>query len=416
MTPGSRSKLLDFFTSWRMLVVLLLGFSSGLPLALTATTLQAWMKSENADLAVIGLFSLVALPYGLKVLWAPAMDRFVPPFLGRRRGWMLLSQIALVVTVAAMAFSNPVTSPVVTAALAFLTAFFSASQDIVVDAYRTDLAENEEIGPAAALYITGYRFGMLTSGAVALILSDHLSWRVVYLLMAAAMLIGIIATLFAPEPVVAAKPPRTITEAVVLPFAEYFRRQGALEMLGFIVLYKLDVVIAMAMTTPFLLDLGFTKTDIGAVTKGFGLVATIIGTLAGGALMVKLGLKRSLWTFGLSQGISGLSFMLLAHVGHDYPTMVAAITIESFCSGMGTAAFTAFLMSICDKRFTATQYALLTSVMGLSRVIGSAPTGYLAKALGWEQYFLLSVLAMIPGLVLLTRYSKWRLAPSVQEH
>jgi PAT family beta-lactamase induction signal transducer AmpG len=399
-----------------MLVVLLLGFSSGLPLALTATTLQAWMKSENADLAVIGLFSLVALPYGLKVLWAPAMDRFVPPFLGRRRGWMLLSQIALVVTVAAMAFSNPVTSPVVTAALAFLTAFFSASQDIVVDAYRTDLAENEEIGPAAALYITGYRFGMLTSGAVALILSDHLSWRVVYLLMAAAMLIGIIATLFAPEPVVAAKPPRTITEAVVLPFAEYFRRQGALEMLGFIVLYKLDVVIAMAMTTPFLLDLGFTKTDIGAVTKGFGLVATIIGTLAGGALMVKLGLKRSLWTFGLSQGISGLSFMLLAHVGHDYPTMVAAITIESFCSGMGTAAFTAFLMSICDKRFTATQYALLTSVMGLSRVIGSAPTGYLAKALGWEQYFLLSVLAMIPGLVLLTRYSKWRLAPSVQEH
>jgi PAT family beta-lactamase induction signal transducer AmpG len=414
MTPGSRSKLLDFFTSWRMLVVLLLGFSSGLPLALTATTLQAWMKSENADLAVIGLFSLVALPYGLKVLWAPAMDRFIPAFLGRRRGWMLLSQIALVMSIAAMAFSNPVRSPVVTAVLAFLTAFFSASQDIVVDAYRTDLAKSEEIGPAAALYITGYRFGMLTSGAVALILSDHLSWRVVYLLMAAAMVIGIIATLFAPEPMVAAKPPRTITEAVVLPFAEYFRRQGALEMLAFIVLYKLDVVIAMAMTTPFLLDLGFTKTDIGAVTKGFGLVATIVGTLAGGALMVKLGLKRSLWTFGLSQGISGFSFMLLAHVGHDYPTMVAAITIESFCSGMGTAAFTAFLMSICDKRFTATQYALFTSVMGLSRVIGSAPTGYLAKALGWEQYFLLSVLAMIPGLVLLTRYSKWRLASSVQ--
>jgi len=170
----------------------------------------------------------------------------------------------------------------------------------------------------------------------------------------------------------------------------------------------------MAMTTPFLLDIGFSKTDIGAVTKGFGLIATILGTLAGGALMVKLGLKRSLWTFGLSQGISGLSFMLLAHVGHDYPTMVAAITIESFCSGMGTAAFTAFLMSICDKRFTATQYALFTSVMGLSRVIGSAPTGYLAKAFGWEQYFLLSVLAMVPGLLLLTRYSKWRFAASVQ--
>ena len=414
MASRPRSTLLDFFTSWRMFVVLLLGFSSGLPLALTATTLQAWMKSENADLTVIGLFSLVALPYGLKVLWAPAMDRFIPPFLGRRRGWMLLSQIALVVTIAAMAFSNPVRFPAVMAVLAFLTAFFSASQDIVVDAYRTDLAKSEEVGPAAALYITGYRFGMLTSGAVALILSDHLSWQLVYLLMAAAMAIGIVASILAPEPAEAASAPRTIAEAVVLPFAEYFRRQGALEMLGFIVLYKLDVVIAMAMTTPFLLDLGFTKTDIGAVTKGFGLVATIVGTLAGGALMVKLGLKRSLWTFGLSQGISGLSFMLLAHVGNDYPTMVAAITIESFCSGMGTAAFTAFLMSICDKRFTATQYALFTSVMGLSRVIGSAPTGYLAKAFGWEQYFLLSVLAMIPGLVLLTRYSKWRLAASAK--
>ena len=408
MTPLRQAKVLGLFTSWRMLVVLLLGFSSGLPLALTATTLQAWMKSENADLTVIGLFSLVALPYGLKVLWAPAMDRFIPPFLGRRRGWMLLSQIALVCTIAAMAFSNPVRFPAMTALLAFLVAFFSASQDIVVDAYRTDLAKKEEVGPSAALYITGYRFGMLTSGAVALILSDHLSWQMVYLLMAAAMTVGIVASVFAPEPTEPAKLPRTLTEAVVLPFVEYFRRQGALEVLAFIILYKIDVVIAMAMTTPFLLDLGFTKTDIGAVTKGFGLVATILGTLAGGALMVKLGLKRSLWTFGLSQGISGLSFMWLAHVGHDYPMMVIAITIESFCSGMGTAAFTAFLMSICDKRFTATQYALFTSVMGLSRVIGSAPTGYIAKALGWEQYFLLSVLAMAPGLLLLTRYSTWK--------
>jgi MFS transporter, PAT family, beta-lactamase induction signal transducer AmpG len=409
-----KSNVLGVFITWRMAVVLLLGFSSGLPLALTATTLQAWMKSENVDLTVIGLFSLVGLPYGLKFIWAPAMDRFIPPFLGRRRGWMLISQIALIVTIAAMAFSSPVRLPVVTAVIAVLIAFFSASQDIVVDAYRTDLAEPEEIGPAASLYITGYRIGMLVSGAVALILSDHLSWQVVYLVMAAAMGIGVVATLSAPEPKTAAKPPQTITEAVVLPFVEYFRRKGAFEVLGFIILYKIDVVIAMAMTTPFLLELGFTKTDIGAVTKGFGLVATIAGTLAGGAVMVKLGIKRSLWLFGLSQGISGLSFMLLAHVGHDYPMMVTAIAIESFCSGMGTAAFTAFMMSICDKRFTATQYAIFTSVMGLSRVIGSAPTGYLAKALGWEQYFLLSVLAMAPGLLLLTRYSKWRLAETTK--
>jgi len=409
-----KSNVLGVFLTWRMAVVLLLGFSSGLPLALTATTLQAWMKSENVDLTVIGLFSLVGLPYGLKFLWAPVMDRFVPPFLGRRRGWMLISQIALIVTIAAMAFSSPVRLPVLTAVIAVLIAFFSASQDIVVDAYRTDLAEQEEIGPAASLYITGYRLGMLMSGAVALILSDHLSWQVVYLLMAAAMGIGVVATLSAPEPKTAAKPPQTIAEAVVLPFVEYFRRKGAFEVLGFIILYKIDVVIAMAMTTPFLLELGFTKTDIGAVTKGFGLVATIAGTLAGGAVMVKLGIKRSLWLFGLSQGISGLSFMLLAHVGHDYPMMVTAIAVESFCSGMGTAAFTAFMMSICDKRFTATQYALFTSVMGLSRVIGSAPTGYLAKALGWENYFLLSVLAMAPGLLLLTRYSKWRLVETTK--
>src|SRR6266496_676799 len=339
------------------------------------------MKSENVELTVIGLFSLVGLPYALKFLWAPVMDRFVPPLLGRRRGWMLLSQMALIVAISALAFSSPVHFPALTAAIAMLTAFFSASQDIVVDAYRTDLAEKEEVGPAASLYITGYRLGMLVSGALALILSDHLSWQIVYLVMATAMGIGVVATLLAPEPKTAGKPPQTIREAVVLPFVEYFRRKGAVEVLGFIILYKIDVVIAMAMTTPFLLELGFTKTDIGAVTKGVGLIATILGTLAGGAFMVKLGIQRSLWTFGLSQGISGLAFMLLAHVGHDYPMMVAAIAIENFCSGMGTAAFTAFMMSLCDKRFTATQYALLTSLMGLSRIIGGAPSGYLATLL-----------------------------------
>ena len=399
-----------------MAAVLLLGFSSGLPLALTGTTLQAWMKSENVDLTVIGLFSLVGLPYGLKFVWAPLMDRYIPPFLGRRRGWILVSQVALIAAITAMAFSSPAHSPALTAAIAVLIAFFSASQDIVVDAYRTDLAEQEEVGPAAALYIAGYRIALLVSGAIALILSDHMTWQAVYLLMAAAMGIGIVTAMFAPEPKEAGKPPQTLVQAVVLPFVEYFKRTGALEILAFIVLYKIDVVIAMAMTTPFLLELGFTKTDIGAVTKGFGLAATIVGTLAGGALMMRLGMRLSLWTFGLSQGISGLSFMLLAHLGHHYPMMVAAIAIENFCSGMGTAAFTAFMMSLCDKRFTATQYALLTSLMGLSRVIGGAPTGFLAMAVGWEQYFFISVLAMAPGLLLLTRYSKWRLAESSSCH
>jgi len=406
--------ILRAFTTWRMAVILLLGFSSGIPLALTGTTLQAWMKSEGADLTVIGLFSLVGLPYVLKFLCAPLMDRYIPPFLGRRLGWILLSQVALVVAIIAMAFTSPVALPVAAAVIAVLISFFSASQDIVVDAYRTDLAETDEVGPAASLYIAGYRIALLVSGALALILADHLPWRTVYLLMAATMTIGILATLFAPEPKTPGTPPQSIAEAVMLPFMEYFHRKGALEILAFIVLYKIDVVIAMAMTTPFLLEIGFSKTDIGAVTKGFGLIATLLGTLTGGALMVRLGMKRSLWVFGLSQGISGLSFTALAHVGHHYPMLVAAIAAENFCSGMGTAAFTAFLMTLCDKRFSATQYALLTSMMGLSRVVGGAPTGYLAKAVGWELYFFISVLAMIPGLLLLSRYSKWSLPEPVK--
>jgi len=401
--------ILRAFTTWRMAVILLLGFSSGIPLALTGATLQAWMKSEHADLTVIGLFSLVGLPYVLKFLWAPLMDRYIPPFLGRRLGWIFVSQVALVAAISAMAFTSPVALPLTTATLAVLIAFFSASQDIVVDAYRTDLAEKEEVGPAASLYITGYRIALLVSGALALILADHLSWHTVYLLMAGTMGVGILATLFAPEPETPGTPPQSIANAVIMPFKEYFHRKGAGEILAFIVLYKIDVVIAMAMMTPFLLEIGFSMTDIGAVSKGFGLVATLLGTLTGGALMVRLGMQRSLWVFGLSQGVSGLSFMALAHLGHHYPMLVAAIAAENFCSGMGTAAFTAFLMTLCDRRFSATQYALLTSMMGLSRVLGGTPTGYLAKAVGWETYFLISVVAMIPGLLLLTRYSKWSL-------
>jgi MFS transporter, PAT family, beta-lactamase induction signal transducer AmpG len=226
------------------------------------------------------------------------------------------------------------------------------------------------------------------------------------------MSLGVIVAVLAPEPTVTPPPPRTMKEAIVLPFTEYFRQAGAIEVLAFIILYKLDVVIATALTTPFFLELGFTKTDIGAVSKGFGLVATLVGTLVGGAVMVRLGVRRSLWVFGVSQGISGMTFMLLAHLGYHYPTMIAAIALENFFSGMGNAAFTAFIMCICDKRFTATQYALLTSVMALSRVVGGAPTGFLVKAVGWEWYFFISILAMIPGLLLLTRFPKWALVKS----
>jgi PAT family beta-lactamase induction signal transducer AmpG len=406
------SALLSAFGNRRIFFVLLLGFSSGIPLALTGSTLQAWMTSEKVDLAVIGVFSLVGLPYAIKFLWSPLMDRFVPPFLGRRRGWMLVTQVALLLAVTAMAFSAPAAHPGVLALLALLVAFASASQDIVVDAWRTEVLAPEELGPGAGVHILGYRVAMLTSGAIALILADRMPWRVVYLLMAGSLCVGIVASLLSPEPEIPGKTPRTLKEAVIEPFLEFFARPGAVGILLFVVFYKLDVVMATALTTPFLLELGFTKTDIGAVTKGLGMLATIVGTLAGGAVVAKAGMKASLWLFGVLQSVSTLTFLALARLGHHYPMMVAAIGVENLCSGMGTAAYAAFLMSLCDKRYTATQYALLTSLMAVTRVVVGAPTGFLAKAYGWETYFIVSTLAAIPGLLLLLRYDRWT-SPSV---
>ena len=399
--------LFAVFRSPRLFWVLLLGFSSGIPLALTGTTLQAWMATDKIDLTVIGVFSLVGLPYTVKYLWAPVMDRFIPPFLGRRRGWMLVTQLGLVFAISAMAFSNPAGATTLFAVLAFLVAFVSASQDVVVDAYRTEVLEPVELGPGAGVHILGYRIAMLTSGALALILADRLPWKTVYLLMAGSMLVGVIASVFSPEPQLEERPPASLKEAVVQPFVEFLSRPGAQGILLFVILYKLDVVMATALTTPFMLELGFTKTDIGAVTKGFGMIATIVGTLAGGAVVARAGMKASLWLFGILQSVSTLAFLALARLGHHYPMMVAAIGLENLCSGMGTAAYVAFLMSLCNKRFTATQYALLTSLMAITRVIVGAPTGYLAKTIGWELYFLVSMLAAVPGLLLLLLYPRW---------
>ncbi len=407
MSTPQKTSIFRTLLQKNMLILCLLGFSSGIPLALTGATLQAWMKTQNIDLGTIGLFSLVGLPYTFKFLWSPLMDRFVPPFLGRRRGWIFLTQTLLVLGIAAMAFSDPAKSPGMTALLALFVAFFSSSQDIVIDAYRTDLVSKEETGPAAALFILGYRGAMLVSSSLSLILADHMSWQTVYLIMAATMLSCVLVTTFAAEPNTNRKAPASLFDAVVLPFKEFFRRRGAIEVLCFIILYKLDTVVTTALMTPFMMDIGFTKTDIGAVTKGFGLIATLAGTMFGGAMMVRLGILRSLWTFGLAQGLAGLSFFALAKLGHNYPMMVTAIAVENICTGMGTAAFFAFMMSVCDKRYSATQYALLSSLMAITRVVGGAPTGYMAKAWGWETYYIISVLLMIPGLLLLTRYNKW---------
>jgi PAT family beta-lactamase induction signal transducer AmpG len=388
-----------------MLVALLMGFSCGLPLLLTVSLLQAWMKDEGVDLAVIGLMALVGLPYTLKFLWAPIVDRFTLPFLGRRRGWLLTAQLALMASVIGLGLSDPAADPWMLAFTAFLVTFFSASQDIVVDAYRREDLSNAELGLGSSLYINGYRLGMLLASGGGLILADHLPFSTVYLIMALCLLPGVITTVFTPEPEVAAGTPRTLKEAVLMPLAEYFSRQGALWILGFILLYKVGDSMATTMTTPFYLDIGFSKSEIGAVVKLFGFWATVCGGLAGGVLMIGLGIKRSLWIFGFLQAASTAGFAILAKVGASVPLLAGVVSFENFSSGMGTAAFVAFMASITNKKFTATQYALLSSLMGVPRVVASAPTGILAKIIGWPSFFVFCTVIAIPGLLLLLKIS-----------
>jgi PAT family beta-lactamase induction signal transducer AmpG len=393
-------------------VILLLGFSSGLPLALTGATLQAWLTVEGVALATIGLLTLVGIPYTWKFLWAPAMDRFVPPFLGRRRGWLVVTQAAVAAGIAAMAFCSPRAEIGWLAALALFVAFASASQDIVIDAYRTDIAKPEQRGLAAALSVLGYRLAMLTSGALALVLAagsgwiEALGWRDTYLLMAALLAVGVFASLWGVEPPATAPPPRTLDEAVWAPLREFFSRPGAWVLLALIVLYKLGDAFAGSLTTAFLIrGAGFSPDDVGYVNKGMGLVATILGVLFGGALMVRFGLYRSLMAFGVLQAVSNLSFMWLASVGKSYPVMIVAVGFENLSGGMGTAAFVAFLMALCDHRFTATQYALLSALAVFGRVYVGPAAGYMTdpKYLGvsWTAFFFCTFLIALPGLVLL---------------
>lgn len=383
-------------------VLLFLGFSSGLPLALTGGTLQAWMTVEGVDLRTIGIFTLVGLPYTLKFLWAPLMDRYVPPLLGRRRGWMLITQVVLAVFIVTMGFSSPANAPWALAALAVVVAFSSASQDIVFDAYRTDVLRERERGMGAAVSVTGYRIAMLVSGALALILSGFMGWRSTYLLMAGFMLVGICATLAGPEPEEQATPPRTLREAVWGPLEDFFSRPGAWAMLALIVLYKLGDAFAGSLTTAFLIrGAGFSVVEVGAINKGMGLAATIIGALAGGTLMANLGLYRSLMFYGILQAVSNLSFMVLAWMGKSYGMMIFAVAFENLSGGMGTAAFVAFLMALCNRRFTATQFALLSALASLGRVFVGPPSGFLVEEVGWAVFFFITFLGALPGLGLL---------------
>ncbi|MEO8450232.1 MAG: AmpG family muropeptide MFS transporter [Gemmatimonadota bacterium] len=394
----------------KMVALLLLGFSSGLPLYLASRTLQAWMTVEKVDLTTIGLFSLVALPYSLKFLWAPVVDRYVPPFLGRRRGWMVIIQLALLAVIAAMALQDPTRSLKLLAVNAIVIAFLSASQDIVVDAYKIDVLSEREMGVGAAISVVGYRVALLTTGSLAFLLADRMPWPMVYLAMSALMLIGVVAALRAPEPVLHQRPPATFADAVVLPFREFFQRAGTMTgvlVLVFITVFKLPDYMAGTMATPFLLSTGFTQTDIGAIQGGLGLASTIVGALAGGSVVARIGINRSIWVFGVLQALSNLAYYGLALVGKSYPFLVGTMLIENFCTGLVTAGFIAFLMSMCDVRFSATQYALLSSLMGASRDVLVAPAGAIAQHTGWPTYFLITLIAAIPGMALLPIFAPW---------
>ncbi len=393
--------------SGRMLMAFVMGFACGLPLLLTMGVLQAWMKEEGVDLTVIGLITLVQIPYTWKFLWAPILDRYTLPFLGRRRGWLLVAQLALICSIAGLGFSDPINHFWTMVIAALLVAFFSATQDIVVDAYRREDLPDEELGLGSSLYIYGYRMGTLLASGGGLIMADHMPWALVYLVLCACMLPCVIATLLAPEPVVNAGSPQTLKQAVIDPLEDYFKRSGALWILAFILLYKIGDTMASAMSTPFFLDIGFSKTEIGAVVKIFGTWAIVGGALIGGLIMLRLGINRSLWIFGFLQAISTACFAILAQIGHSIPVLSVVIVFENLSSGMGTAAFVAFMASITNKKFTATQYALLTSLMAFPRVLASAPTGIFAKHLGWESFFIICTLVAVPGMLLLLKFSEW---------
>jgi len=400
---------LAVYTHRRVVLLLALGFSSGLPLALTSGTLQAWATVEGVSLQHLGFLTLIGSAYTLKFLWAPLVDRFVPPFLGRRRGWVLVTQLLLAAGIASMSLFDPAAHMVWLAALAVLVAFLSATQDIAFDAYSTDVLHQSERAAGAAMKVLGYRLAMVVSGGLALIAADQwLGWPGTYLAMGGIMALCALATLAAPEPDIVARAPRTLRDAVVLPLLEFFRRRGAVTLLLLIVLYKLGDAFAGALSTTFLLrGAGFSLSEVGAVNKVFGLSATIVGALVGGALMTRLGLYRALLWFGVLQAVSNFGYWMLALAAPHIALMAAVVAVENLCGGLGTAAFVALLMALCRQEFSATQFALLSALSAIGRTYLAGPlTPRLVENLGWPTFFALTVCIAVPGLVLL----RWRRA------
>jgi PAT family beta-lactamase induction signal transducer AmpG len=415
-TKPGWAEALRVYADRRVLSLLLIGFASGLPLALTASTLSVWLTEAKVDLTTIGLFALVGVPYTFKFLWAPLADRVPLPLLtrtlGRRRGWIVALQVALMAALFALGNSDPVARPLETALLAFLVAFLSASQDIVIDAFRVEILEERQYGAGAAMIQFGYRIGMLVSGAGALALADHVSWFAVYGVMAVLMTIGTATVLLSAEPPVppgAAAPASArsagawLADTIVAPFAEFGRRQGwaALGIIAFIMLFKLGDALAGVLSNPFFVLIGFTKSEIAGVVKVFGFGATIIGTLLGGLMVARYGILKSLFVGGVLQMLSNLMFVVQVEVGPDLRMLTVTVAVENLSGGIGSAAFVAYLSRLCNLSYTATQYALLSAAATLGRTVIASRSGAWVEALGWTPFFLLTTAAAIPGLVLL---------------
>ncbi len=405
-----------YFTR-HMLICVMLGFTSGLPLFILYNLLSAWLKAEQVDLKSIGLFALVGFPYTWKFLWSPLMDRFRFPILGRRRGWMFFTQLALLATIGSMGFYSPVTDLTMIVFLAGLVAFLSASQDIVIDAYRRETLSDREQGSGTALFVNAYKMSTLVPGSLSLILSDFLSWQLVFSITALFMLPGVFTTLLIREPSIYGEPPRTLREAVVLPFKEFIERSGwshAAMILAFIFLYKLGDSMATALATPFYMDLGFSRTQIGLVAKNAGLWASLAGGILGAVWLEKTGVNRGLWFFGVLQAVAILGFALLAQVGAGVPGEVPStlllgfvIGLEAFAVGLGTAAFTAYIATATDSRYTATQFALFTSLAAVPRTFFNALTGFIVAHTGWFEFFLICFALALPGMLLLPKIVPW---------
>jgi PAT family beta-lactamase induction signal transducer AmpG len=402
-------QLQEIIFNKRMLICVFTGFSSGLPLYILISLLPAWLRSEGVDLKAIGLFSLISLPFTWKFIWAPLFDRYSLP-MGRRRGWLIVTQIALLLSIPAFGFLHAQLDIWTIAYLATIVAFFSASQDIVLDAYRREILPDIELGLGNVVHVNAYKIAGLVPGSLSLILADHLPWSSVFIITALFMLPGIVMTILVHEPLLKAGAPKTLRQAVIEPFHEFIHRNGlnsALVILAFIFLYKLGDSMATALATPFYLDMGFSKTEIGIIAKNAGLWSSVAGGILGGIWMIKLGIHRALWIFGAVQMVAILGFAWLALVGHNLFVLGAVIGFEAFGVGLGTAAFVAYIAKTTHPLYTATQFALFTSLAAVPRTVANAGTGYMVEQLGWFNFYILCFVLAIPGMLLLIKIAPW---------